>query len=399
MAERDGAEELEHRPRARYHLRALLALSLLPLAAIPGCSREKPVPLQTTSGPIALENLDAQLVEEERALKQQATADRILHLIVLHSTRSELLGAVEDLEAAAALGERAVREFPSAGYAHFARARARILAHRFDEAELDLQEAQRLGVPQTKLDDARATIHAASGRFEDALALLDRVGERDALHLARRARLHSELGQIARAEELFSRAEREYSEVSPFALAWVYGEHGLAVERAGDSARAKILYEEALKRVPGLLVPSLALARMERSPARLEPLKSRYNPEVTLARAELSEGEARANLLAEADVQYQKLFEQHPFAYAEHAAQFWLRAGEQPLRALLAAETNLSARETRTALELALLAALAARNNEASCRLSHRAKAKGGEIARALAPLIATGQDNCPTSR
>jgi hypothetical protein len=368
----------------------------------PSCSREKE-PLKTTAGTIALANLDGQIEDESRQLEQRANVERILHLIVLHSTRAELLGNTDDLQDAVLLGERVVTEFPSEGRAYFARARARTLVHQFSAANEDLSKALELGIPHNLIDDARATIAGATGRLEDALALLARAGSRDALHLGRRARIHAELGQLSRAEELFTRAEQEYSESSPFALAWVLGEHGKALERAGDVERAKSSYRAALARVPGLYFAGLALARLEiksgdaeAARKRLLPLSTRGDPEAAAELASNTTGPAQDELLKHAADRYQILFARHPEAYAEHAAQFWLRAGKRPEQALAAAEFNLTVRENRTAYELALLAALAARNNEASCRLSHRANAKSGEIAKALAPLIQTAKETCP---
>lgn len=60
---------------------------------------------------------------------------------------------------------------------------------------------------------------------------------------------------------------------------------------------------------------------------------------------------------------------QHPAAFADHAAQFWLDAGDDPKKALELAKRNLEVRKTLKAYELAVVAALATHDSKAACTI------------------------------
>ena len=67
--------------------------------------------------------------------------------------------------------------------------------------------------------------------------------------------------------------------------------------------------------------------------------------------------------------------EQHPEAFADHAAEFWLAAGGDPEKALSLAQRNLEVRRTPRAYELVLQAALAAEETAVACDAAERARA------------------------
>jgi hypothetical protein len=55
---------------------------------------------------------------------------------------------------------------------------------------------------------------------------------------------------------------------------------------------------------------------------------------------------------ARAEARYDELVARHPKAFAHHAAEFWLEAGDDPHRALRLARTNLDVRQSPRAYEL-----------------------------------------------
>jgi tetratricopeptide (TPR) repeat protein len=355
--------------------------------------------VRTIEGPTAAARLDAQIEQTRSRLAKTSTSQELGRLLILHSTRRELFGRVSDLDAMLQIGDRAVREFGHEPYAWLGRAHARLLAHRFKDAEADLERAAQLGATKIAVDEKRTMLYAATGRHDLALAAVGRTGNRDTLHLAREAAILGEVGQLLRADDIFARAEANYQDASPFPLAWAYLLHAQMWERAGDDQRARALFEKARSRLPLMYPAAVGLARvlarsgeLPQAIGVLRPFVDNEDPEAEALLAELIGGEAGAELAKKADARYLALFEKYPEAFAEHAAQFWLRTKTSPELALKAAKKNLEARETREAYELALLCAIAARAQEDACAIVRRAKAKS-ELAHALAPLAAAAGD------
>jgi len=78
-----------------------------------------------------------------------------------------------------------------------------------------------------------------------------------------------------------------------------------------------------------------------------------------------------------AAARYDELMAKHPEAYADHAAEFWLAAGNDPARALGYAERNLALRPTVRAWELVLRAAHAKGDGERACAAANGAREAG----------------------
>ena len=74
-------------------------------------------------------------------------------------------------------------------------------------------------------------------------------------------------------------------------------------------------------------------------------------------------------MVTRAAARYDELMTRQPFAFADHAAQFWLDTAGDPKKALDCARINLQARKTPKAYELAVTAALAAGDREAACAI------------------------------
>src|SRR5437763_5277032 len=115
--------------------------------------------LRTTDGAIALGNLEAQIAGEERlASYGPLTISQRAGIAELIAMRGQFLGRVVDYERAEDIAEQLVRAAPTDGRSFLARAKARSLFHRFDEALTDLAEAERLGLHTDRIEWLRATI-------------------------------------------------------------------------------------------------------------------------------------------------------------------------------------------------------------------------------------------------
>jgi tetratricopeptide (TPR) repeat protein len=330
--------------------------------------------LATTSGVIALANLQAQIGSLEAqmaagrlALPQSAT------LIDLLTLRGHILGRIADYERADALAEQLICDAPAAADTVLARARARATLHRFAEALADLDSAEQRGADQNTLDAERAAIFQALGRYDEALALRWDAAERrpNSATLGALAGLQAECGAVSEAERLFDEARQRYQHVSPFPIAMLDFRRGLMWFEHGDLDAARFWFNAARRRVPSY-APALghlaevdaALGQGAAAIARLRPLAmSADDPEYAgLLASLLSESgqiEAAREWRARAAERYTDLMRRHPAAFADHAAEFWLAAGGDAPKALQLAQQNLAIRPTPRAYTLLQRVALA----------------------------------------
>ena len=330
--------------------------------------------LSTTSGVIALVNLQAQIdgLEAQAAVGRLAMAQRadLIDLLIL---RGHVLGRIADYERAAALAEQLVREAPADGSAFLARARTRATFHRFAEALTDLDAAERLGADRAALQAERAAILQALGRYDDALAFRRNAAERrpDFATLGALAGLQAERGEVVEAERLFAEARRRYQSVSPFPLAMLDFQRGLMWLEQGDLHTARLWFEAAQRRVP-TYAPALghlaevdaALGEREAAIARLRPLAAssddpEYAAQLAGVLSEAGQAQEAHQWRAKAAARYDELIARHPAAFADHAAEFWLTIGANRGRALHLAHQNFAIRQTARAYALLQRASLA----------------------------------------
>jgi tetratricopeptide (TPR) repeat protein len=301
-------------------------------------------------------------------------------LVRLYGQRVAFFGRMSDLDRIVELGEAAVMGPPTAE-ALLTRAYARTAVHRFADAERDLDEAARLGAAGLEIEPARAAILLATGRHEEARALVEPLAakHRTSDLIATLAVALGHLGRIDEAEARFVEAEAAYRGVSPIGLAQLYFDRGSMWHAAGDDGKARELLRVAVTRLPMYAHAAVHLAQLlppAEGEALLRELKAE-DPEVDATLAaflELKEPGSGAALRDGARARYEALYSKHPLAFADHVAWFHLRANE-PARALEAARKNLDNRPTAEAHELFLTAALAARKDDEACRVAERARA------------------------
>jgi len=331
----------------------------------------------STHGDIALANLDGLI---EQAAGEPGSIDLLL-------LRGQFLADHEVLDQVAALTEP---QHEGAGQL-LRRAHARAAAHRFYEAGLDLDAAQRAGASPDAVRAQRASLQVALGHADDTLpglraqaARRPGFGSNCALALAEAA-----VGHIEAADALYAAALRDLDTTSPFPSAAVWFARGLMwSEQAGDPQRGAAMYVEALRRVPSYVPANLHLAELEAARgdttgalAHLERIVAiSRDPEslALLGTLHRRAGEAAlgAREIEQARDRFEELLQRHPLAFADHAAEFFLEAGADPERALYWARINLLARETRRAYTLAIRAAQAARRLDEAHDLEARRDAR-----------------------
>jgi tetratricopeptide (TPR) repeat protein len=327
----------------------------------------------TTSGVLALLNLQAQIEGlQTRADLGVSSVKEQAGLIELVALRGLILGQIADYQWAEKQAERLVRAFPTADIAFIVRARTRGTFHRFAEALADLDEAERLGAPRETVDGERAGMFQALGHYGEALALFNAAAERrpDFTSLGAMATLHAEMGETDRAEQLFAETRSNHRGVSPIPLALLDFQQGHMWMAQGDLQQSRVWFEESIRRLPGyaqaqghLAEAEAEFGEFETAIRRLRPLTvSSDDPDYCFALDRVlrlagrdEEAESWRNRAA---ICYDELIRQHPEAFADHAAAFWLESGD-PQRAHALALQNLEIRRTPRAQRLVARAAKA----------------------------------------
>lgn len=350
----------------------------------PAPSAELAIPT-ATDGEIAVGNLGAQLRSYEKRLEfGPKDADLRAGFVDLLLTEGDFLGRVADYERAEQVADAGVALLPDSGEMYVTRASVRAAFHRWSDALADLDAAQQKGGKATAINRQRASIAAARGDYEDALA----HSPKDETYLrttelASLGLLHAELGHTDDARRLLDTARAKYPDVSPFPLAWIDYREGEIAERRGEADRARALYTRALVLLPRYAAAASHLAPMlppDQALAKLTVVAERSDdPEVDVARANalraLGRGQEADERVAAAKARYEELVAKHPAAYADHAARFWLGPGNDPAKAYTLAAANLENRHTPAAYDLAITTALMAKKEDDACAIASRAVA------------------------
>lgn len=327
-------------------------------AATADASAKRP---PTTSAGIAVANLNGDI--QVRLAKADRTPEQTAHLVELLLSRAQFLGKVADLEQADAL----------APAGSLARVHVDGALHRFDAALRELDALK--DVSPERIAHARATILMARGDYDGALAL-EPKDPHDPQRIATDAVLAAKMLKTDESERLFDDARAKIKDVSPFPLAWIDFQRASLYELAGDDARAKTWFTEAVEVLSVYAHAEVHLAPTQ-APAdaisRLETIqKMSDDPEVlaALAAAHRRAGHAdeATKLLADARAAYTALVAKHPEAFADHAARFWLGPGGDAKKALELARLNKDNRPTEEALDLWMAAAAGARKNDEVCQ-------------------------------
>ncbi len=323
----------------------------------------------TTSGVIAMINLDSQIESDQEANSVGERIAGIEHLLL----RGTFRGRIADSENAAALAEKLVADFPENGRAYFARARARCCFHLFSAALEDLDRAQGYGLDKPTIDDERAGVFQAVGRYDDALQIRQEADRRCRTFqtTGALATLHAECGDLDLAEQFFEESRTQYRGVSPFPLAMLDFQRGHLWHAEDQLTHARTWYLAALKRLPEFAMAQGHLAEVDAALGDVESAITRWrnlvnvsdDPEFPAQLAWFLKSTGRTeesqSWLAESAARYDELTREHLEAFADHAAEFWLVDDADTERALGYAEINFAIRKTARALDLLRRARLA----------------------------------------
>jgi len=323
------------------------ASTLLLLAPLSATSVVAAPVVSTTSGNIALANLD-HLIGQRTGTDDEAADE-------LWLMRARYLADYAALERGTAFADAQAPDVPRL----LRRARARASVHRFADALADLDVAARLGADPEMLFRVRAPVRIAQGAAAEVIAPLEATAARDPGFAAASA-----LAVAYAGAERFADADREYQAAldaldttSPFPYAWLYFARGtMWAEQAGDTERGARHLRRALDYLPQFVAANLHLAEIETrrgdvldAAARLERVAESGDPEVfaMLGRLHAKTDAALAALeIDRARARFESLLAREPLAFADHAAEFYLGAGADPQRAWQLASANFAERKT-----------------------------------------------------
>jgi tetratricopeptide (TPR) repeat protein len=334
-----------------------------------------------TDGTIALLNLDAQIDALEPEVRiGPASVETRSGLAELIALRGLIVGCIADYDRANEIAEQLVRDVPTDPHALLARARTHAGFHRFNDALADIECAEQLSLDAETANGERAAIFQALGRYDESLVLREEAAKRRASfeHVAALVGLHAERGEIEATERRYEESRSQYRGVSPIPLALLDFQLGLMWMNEGQLDNARRSFSAAQRRVPAYAPAGKAISpKSKRNWVRLIPpfpacTLWRNHPMTLITRHSSPafsgdvgrEGESRYWRQVAA-ARYDELIANHPEAFADHAAEFWLAAGADPDKALQLAKMNLEVRNTPRARSL-LAQAVAAQSASSS---------------------------------
>jgi tetratricopeptide (TPR) repeat protein len=298
---------------------------------------------QATDGNLAVINLESSRRRSWQVLKRwpdrPGTVERIVEE---EQQRAQFLGDAAALDRLASLSAERCSHDPASPDAHLIAAQVASMRHHFAEAKAHLQDAEALGAPTDASSRHRLTIKQALGEnLKEVLAARRDIAETapDLQNLVPLAALLADLGEYDEADRIYVEAIGGYRNVSPFPLAWARFQFGVlwgetAPER--DHDRAAQWYRRAIDYLPMYVRARVHLAEicidceeLATAESLLMPARASGDPEVNWRLAEVLAAQERPY---EADRQreaarsaFETLLNRHELAFADHAAEFYLK--------------------------------------------------------------------------
>lgn len=298
-------------------------------------------------------------------------------LIDEEQKRVQFLGDYAALDRLSALSQKILSLDHITGNHYLAAAQIASATHHFQLAVSYLVQADQHDAESDLVDAVRLSIDQATGQNIDSV-LTQRLARANRLggiqNLVPLAALYADLGEYETAHLTYLKAIREYTDLSPFALAWVCFHlgmlHGETIPEP-DLDEAAGWYEAAISYVPQYVHARVHLSEiyldrdmLDQAGALLAPIIDTGDPEVLWRYAQLHEHAGRQVenefFLFKAKARFQELLGQHELGFADHAVEFYLGTNQEKLLTIELANKNLRNRPTLSAFEAAYSAALAA---------------------------------------
>jgi len=326
-----------------------------------------------TNGQIFYENVRSSLDQVWRNVQSASDPRQIDELLNLELINAQFFGDYSSFDRLLFLSDK--WDQTARDNKAILRYLARVLAtsHRFDEAELRLDEVRRAGLYDKDAHAIQCSIDQARGQnIETLLGERHRLCEQDPRipHFIAYGSLLAELEEFEQANVAFMQSFTINARLSPLGFAWASFELGKLWGETipnPDSEKARFWYEAALNYLPNYVHAAVHLSEIQvdqkdyaAAGRTLDSVLASNEPEVYWRRAELLERTGRTQdaqaELKKSYTRYQQLLAKHELAFADHAVEFLLATGLNPQQALALAITNRVNRPTKRAFELVYLA-------------------------------------------
>lgn len=312
-----------------------------------------------TSGRIAVVNLSASIHSLELRRAEGAAFADLIALSKVLLLRGDVLGRIADQDRAELIATEAMALSSDTATVMYIRAGFAGRFHRFDEANGLLDQALAAGHPPREIERERAALLQATGQYEEALVLRERLAEIDpGIHtVGALASLLAEMDRWMAAETSYAAALDADNSVSPLPCSQLMFEWGVSAMRRGDLDRAEAIFLELDAILPAH-VPgrghraevALARGQLDLAMALIMPLLGiSDDPEYRATYAEILAARGDSKAASEAQrtsAAYERLLTRRPEAYADHAAAFFIGIGNRAERAVELALANRLLRDT-----------------------------------------------------
>ena len=289
------------------------------------------------------------------------------------------------------------------------------MAHRFAEARDHLTQAEACGAVPADVQRLRLSIDQACGnQLQTVLEVRQRMATESGRleDLVPLGSLLADLGDFDEADRIYDRALREYTDVSPFAAAWVCFQRGVLwgeLVPEPESNRAAVWYRKAIEYLPCYVKARVHLSEIylhggnvADAESLLLPVISSGDPEVSwrladvlLAKDRFADAEPR---MQAARLGFEELLSKHLLAFVDHGAEFYSGSGNDARRAYELAAINLANRPTLRAFEQAYEAAVGAKETRAASEFLAAARSRWGDTKifglSSLAQFSASSQES-----
>jgi tetratricopeptide (TPR) repeat protein len=352
---------------------------------------------QTTDGDIAVINLESARRRSWSRFYQDPLREGIAETVVEHEQLSvQFAGDLAALDRLEFLAKQLSQSDATSARTSLIQTQVASMMHRFAEARRHLEQAETRGAPEADVSRIRLGIDQACGTDLDRVLRERRQTVRKSDGIENQVALGgllADLREFGDADRTYRQALRNYSDVSPFPVAWVCFQLGVLwgeLVPEPQVTRAAEWYERALERLPGYTKARVHLAEIYLSSGRaddaesvLMPALSSGDPEVCWRLADIMavQGKDTDAQMQAARSGFESVLERHPLAFADHGAEFYAGSGNDCRRALELALVNVANRPTLRAFEQAHEMAVAAGETKAVASLLEKATRHWGDTA------------------
>jgi len=286
--------------------------------------------------------------------------------IALLLERAEIRGRLEDYLEARQRSLAWITKAPTLRRAWQTRAQVLLRVHEFAAARAALDKLRHLVRDPGEIEGLAATIDEATGGA-GAAAYREQMARDypDPTTLTQWAASLAAAGRYEDALAVMQRVPPAVHDNPPELLAWILFQWGRIYEQKGEPAAARPFFEASRARLPTLEATvhlAQAITATGGDPSALVAAALATDPHPALL--------ALAGKLDEAKRGWERYVAALPEAFAAHAARFYLDLGRDPARSFALARLDHANRDTGEARLLVVEAALAAGDPASACELA-----------------------------